>query len=85
MNRTHDQESFLSARLPAELRKRLEQLAQQHDRSLSAEVRAALRWHLDVAGSATSSRPLTAPIERRVSVDPATEVRLLAGPLKEAT
>jgi hypothetical protein len=38
---------FLSAQVPIELREELEELARLHDRSLSGEIRQALRTHLD--------------------------------------
>ena len=45
MKTTNDQ-TLLSAQIPVELRQELRRLAKRHERSVSAEVRAALRPHL---------------------------------------
>ena len=44
------QTSLLSALLPVELRLRLEQLAAEHDRSVSAEERTAIRRYVEDRG-----------------------------------
>jgi hypothetical protein len=73
---------LIAAQVPAELRDDLERLAHANDKSISAEIRAALRLHLrvnDVGGSP----PLAAhgPVERRVpeEVGPTVDARPHSG------
>jgi plasmid stability protein len=40
-------ESWISTRMPTELRDELRRLATEHDRSVSAELRTAVRAHLE--------------------------------------
>jgi hypothetical protein len=47
---------MLSAQLPATMRAELWRLACRHDRSVSAEVRSAIRLHLLVADADESGR-----------------------------
>jgi hypothetical protein len=46
---------MLSAQVPTPLRNELERVAREHDRSMSAEVRLALRQHLQDPGGGFSS------------------------------
>jgi len=53
MSRAADEQfTTLTARIPVELRDQIEQLAQLRDRSMSAELRIAVRSHLDHARDA---------------------------------
>jgi plasmid stability protein len=71
--------AILSAQVPAELHDGLRRLAREHDRSISAEVRSAVRSHLQAAEDAGGPSPSPEyPAERRVPVDPAVEARALA-------
>jgi hypothetical protein len=49
---SHSENSILSAQIPRTLRDELYRLAQEQDRSMSAEVRSALRLHLRLAEDA---------------------------------
>src|ERR1051325_1123864 len=49
---TDEHFTTLTARIPVELRDQIEQLAAQRDRSMSAELRIAVRSHLDHARDA---------------------------------
>jgi hypothetical protein len=79
--------TMLSAQVPASLRDDLHQLARQHDRSVSAEVRAALRTHVllsqvpvETAGEALSAVAPTEPRkERRAPDTPAVEAQAPGG------
>jgi hypothetical protein len=71
---------FISALVPARLREELSRSARLHDRSLSAEIRTALKLHLGVEDPG-SLPPLTpdepAPQVARVpeEIEPAVEAR----------
>ena len=47
-----DKNNYLTIRIPDSERARLEQLATANDRTLAAEVRRAIRAHLDAQTSA---------------------------------
>jgi plasmid stability protein len=59
MSATACEVTYLSARVPLELRDALEESARQHDRSISAELRCALRAHLNesVRPGVAAARP----------------------------
>lgn len=50
----NDSQHKVSAAIPSELRTALERSAREHDRSVSGELREALRSYLDVEGSGVS-------------------------------
>ena len=78
------EQTILSAQVPTHLRNDLHRLARDHDRSMSAEIRAALRLHLHLAGEqggVSSSQLPAVPVERSGPEEnaPAVEPLQLAG------
>jgi hypothetical protein len=71
----------VGAKVPVELRDAVEQLAADGNRSVSRQVRQALREHVERSGrgSFASSSPPQDPAERRVPGEPAVEAQALAG------
>jgi hypothetical protein len=62
IHKASERTTVLSAQMPTELRDGLSQLARQHDRSMSAEMREAVRLHLGINSGGSSLRPI--PAER---------------------
>jgi hypothetical protein len=81
MDLNAEERTMLSAQVPLRLREELARLARRHDRSISAEVREAVRLHLHVndAGGPSSLVPPVESLERRAPADPLAEARPLAG------
>jgi Ribbon-helix-helix protein, copG family len=68
----------LSVKMPPEMRGKLASLAAAHDRSISAEVREAVRLHLRVNDVGVVGSSL--PFGHRAPVDPAAGAREPVGP-----
>jgi hypothetical protein len=71
--------AFVTAQFPRRLRDQLVRSAQMHDRSISAELREAVRNHIEDQGAAASPEIS----ERRGSQDPSV-VRPAVAPGEEA-
>jgi plasmid stability protein len=56
MRKRSQEGAWLSAKVPSEMRAELWRLAATHDRSVSAEVRSAVRLHLRLADAAAADR-----------------------------
>jgi hypothetical protein len=82
----NDSQQFISALVPTRLREELSRSARLHDRSLSAEIRTALRQHLRVEapGVPSSFRPESPASTAGPVKAGAVEPPLRAGPEEDA-
>jgi hypothetical protein len=67
---SNSENTMLSAQVPTQLRDELSRLARRHDRSVSAELRSAIRLHLIVAQDTGGLSPLARPVSAAADRDP---------------